>query len=173
MYRSKKILIVCHCLLNSNAKVYPLANCGGVYSQVVGKSIEKGIGLLQLPCPETVYLGINRWGMTREQYDNPTFRDCCRQILIPSIAQIQGFASAGYQIIGVIGMDGSPNCGVNRTCHGFSGGEISTEGIVEAQRNCLEFRPGRGVFMEVLSTMLDEVHLDISFSAIDEEVSLS
>ncbi len=170
MYRSKKVLIVCHCLLNANAKVYPLANCRGVYRDVVGKSIEEGVGLLQLPCPETVYLGINRWGMSREQHDNPTFQDCCRQMLLPSITQIHGFAKAGYQIIGIVGMDGSPNCGVNRTCHGYSGGEIGPEGIVEEQRKHLKFVPGKGVFMEVLSAMLDEVELDIAFSAIEEEV---
>jgi predicted secreted protein len=173
MYRSKRILVVCHCLLNANAKVYPLASCEGVYRQVVAKSIDQGVGLLQLPCPETVYLGLNRWGMTREQYDHPTFRECCRQMLLPSIAQITGFANAGYQILGVIGMDGSPNCGVNRTCYGFYGGEISAEGVIEAQRERLEFRSGKGVFMEILAAMLKEAQLDISFSAIDEEVSIS
>ena len=39
MHRSKKIVIVCHCLLNANAKVYPLAQCGGVYSEVLAGSI--------------------------------------------------------------------------------------------------------------------------------------
>lgn len=169
MHRSKKILVVCHCLLNANAKVYPLASCGGVYGQVVGNSIAEGIGLLQLPCPETVYLGIGRWGMTREQYDTPHFRESCRIMLKPSIDQIKSFANAEYQLIGIIGMDGSPNCGVNRTCKGFSGGEISVEGIVETQRKNLSSIPGKGVFMEVLSTMLAEEQIDISFTAIDEE----
>ncbi|PLX88026.1 MAG: hypothetical protein C0618_05310 [Desulfuromonas sp.] len=169
MKRSKKILIVCHCLLNANAKVYPLASCGGVYTQAVGDSVAEGVGLLQLPCPETVYLGINRWGMTREQYDTPHFRESCREMLKPSIAQIKSFANAGYQLIGIIGMDGSPNCGVSRTCMGYSGGEINVEGIVEAQRENLLFSSGKGVFIEVLSTMLDEEQIDIPFTAIDEE----
>ena len=171
MHRSKKILVVCHCLLNANAKVYPLARCGGVYSQAVGDSITDGVGLLQLPCPETVYLGINRWGMTREQYDTPHFRESCRQMLKTSIAQLKGFAKAGYQLVGIMGMDGSPNCGVNRTCQGFSGGEISVAHIVETQRQNLSPMPGKGVFMEVLSIMLDEEQLDIPFTAIDEEAS--
>ena len=90
-------------------------------------------------------------------------------MLITSVVQIQGFANAGYQILGVIGMDGSPNCGVNRTCYGFSGGEICAEGLVESQREGLEFRPGKGVFMEIFSAMLKEIQIDIPFSAIDEE----
>ncbi len=172
MHRSGKILIVCHCLLNANAKVYPLANCSGVYRNVLDASITEGAGLVQLPCPETVYLGMNRWGMTREQYDNPTYRNCCRQMLQASIAQIKAFADAGYQIESIIGMDGSPNCGVNRTCYGFKGGEIGVQGIVEEQRSALEFKSGKGVFMEILSVMLQEVQLDIPFIAVDEEDSV-
>ncbi len=171
MHRSKRIIVVCHCLLNANAKVYPLANCGGVYRKVVEPSIEDGAGIVQLPCPECIYLGMNRWGMTKEQYDTPHYRDCCRQMLQPSIVQIKAFAAAGYQIGKIIGMDGSPNCGVNRTCFGFTGGEISVQGIIEKQREELIFKTGKGVFMEILSDMLEEEQLDIPFTAVDEEDS--
>jgi len=172
MHRSRKILIVCHCLLNANAKIYPLANCGGVYRNIIDSPINEGVGIVQLPCPETVYLGMNRWGMTKEQYDTPYFRDCCRQMLQVSVVQIKAFAEAGYKIESVVGMDGSPNCGINRTCYGFKGGEIGVKGIVESQREKLEFRNGKGVFMEILSDMLQEEQLDIPFTAIDEEDSV-
>ena len=169
MKRSKKILIVCHCLLNANAKVYPLARCGGVYRPVLDQYIAGDVGLVQLPCPETAYLGLNRWGMTREQYDHSLFRRSCEELLAPIIDQVKAFARAGYQLVGIIGMDGSPNCGVNRTCHGFSGGEISARGCVEAQRSALTFQPGKGVFMEILSGILAREQLAIPFMAVDEE----
>jgi predicted secreted protein len=171
MHRSKKIVVVCHCLLNANAKVYPLARCKGVYRSIVDEKIDDGLGLVQLPCPETAYLGVNRWGMTYEQYDNLFFRDFCHQLLKPSLFQIRAFADAGYELSGVIGMDGSPNCGVNRTCKGFSGGEIGTPGLVESQNKNLTFTPGKGVFMETLSELLRHEQIDIPFSAIDEEES--
>jgi predicted secreted protein len=170
MLRSKTILIVCHCLLNANAKVYPLARCGGVYLDVLRDSIENGTGLFQLPCPENGYLGLNRWGMTREQYEHRHFREYCRNILSPSIDQIAAFVKSGYQITGVIGMDGSPNCGINRTCTGFCGGEISFQGNVEKQRERLKMESGRGVFMEIFSAMLAEAGIFPQFQGIDEEM---
>jgi predicted secreted protein len=52
MYRSRKILITCHCAINANAKVPPLATVGGVFTDSVSEYIQSGCGLLQLPCPE-------------------------------------------------------------------------------------------------------------------------
>lgn len=171
MHRSKKIVIVCHCLLNANAKVYPLARCGGVYSEVMANSITEGAGIVQLPCPETVYLGMQRWGMTREQYNTSFFRESCRDMLKTSVIQIKAFDDAGYEIQRIIGMDGSPNCGVNRTCFGYTGGEISDHDSVEKQQANLSFGAGKGIFMEILADMLEVEGLAIPFTAIDEEAS--
>ncbi|MDJ0622385.1 MAG: hypothetical protein QNJ17_05440 [Desulfocapsaceae bacterium] len=74
MNRGRKILIVCHCILNINAKIQPLAPVQGVLTETIRPYLDDGCGLFQLPCPEVSYLGMNRWGMTREQYDHPAFR---------------------------------------------------------------------------------------------------
>lgn len=169
MKRSKKILILCHCLLNANAKVFPLATCGGVYHHVIKTYIEGGVGLVQLPCPETGYLGINRWGMTKNQYDHPHFKDYCREILRPSLYQIRAFADAGYELLGVIGMDGSPNCGISRTCMGFSGGEICSQVDIAKQNELLVVEAGRGIFMKIFEEMLATEEIRIRFWAVDEE----
>jgi predicted secreted protein len=87
MKRSRKILIVCHCLLNANSKVYPLASAPGVYLDAMRKPMEEGFGLFLLPCPEAGHLGMSRWGMTREQYDHANFRAHCRTILSPAVEQ--------------------------------------------------------------------------------------
>ncbi|CAG36287.1 CD3072 family TudS-related putative desulfidase [Desulfotalea psychrophila] len=168
MNRSKKIIILCHCLLNSNAKITPLATCGGVYKSVVAQYIADGVGLVQLPCPESGYLGQNRWGMTRDQYNTLHFRKYCREILAPSLNQIKAFVDAGYEIQGVIGMDGSPNCGVEETCIGFTGGEICCQEDIERQRDNMSMVPGRGVFFEVLQEMLLAEEISLPFWAVDE-----
>ena len=36
--------------------------------------MSEDVGVIQLPCPEATFLGMRRWGMTREQYDVPAFR---------------------------------------------------------------------------------------------------
>ncbi|TKB27556.1 hypothetical protein FCL47_05330 [Desulfopila sp. IMCC35006] len=169
MKRSKKILILCHCLLNANAKIFPLATCGGVYRQVTQKYIEDGVGLIQLPCPETGYLGLNRWGMTRDQYDHLHFREFCREILKPIMYQIKAYVAAEYEIIGVIGMDGSPNCGISRTCTGFIGGEICSQVDIARQQELLVDASGPGVFMEIFAEMLASEKISLRFSAVDEE----
>ena len=57
MKRSRRILVVCHCLFNANSKVYPLARAQGVYREVVEPYPDQGVGFVQLPCPELTRLG--------------------------------------------------------------------------------------------------------------------
>ncbi len=169
MKRGKNVFIVCHCLLNSNAKIYPLADAKGVYADDLAQLIEEGVGLVQLPCPETCYLGMNRWGMTKEQYDHQAFRDFCKMILHPILLQITAYAKAGYIISGVAGMDGSPNCGIAKTCIGFHGGEICSN----SERFCsdLEIVAGRGIFMEILEELLRAEGIVPPFVSLRQESS--
>ncbi|MDD2389851.1 MAG: hypothetical protein PHP23_08990 [Desulfobacterales bacterium] len=171
MKRNKKILITCHCILNANSKVYPLATVGGVFSNAVSPYIETGCGLFQLPCPELSYLGMNRWGMTKEQYDHATFRAHCRNILKYPLIQLQSLAQAGYELVGILGMDGSPNCGVTLTCEGYSGGELRSVQHVHKQITSLRHVPGKGVFMEELVQMLRQVNLQPELFAITEKTN--
>ena len=168
MMRSRKILIVCHCVLNANAKIYPLATAPGVFTEVIMPQIESGCGLFQLPCPETTYLGMNRWGMTREQYDHRAYRAHCRSILESTLAQLSAFKQADYDVVGLVGMDGSPNCGVNLTCEGYTGGEIASPDRIERQIESLRFISGKGVFMDELLLLLDQVGIRPELSAVKE-----
>jgi predicted secreted protein len=169
MNRSKRILITCHCTLNANAKVYPLATVGGVFSDAVSAYIESGCGLFQLPCPELSYLGINRWGMTKEQYDHPNFRAHCREILKYPLVQLKALAQAGYELVGILGMDGSPNCGVTMTCEGYTGGELCSQSDLAGQIGSLRYVAGQGVFMEEFMEMLRQVGLRPTLLALKEK----
>lgn len=169
MRRGRKILVVVHCLLNANAKVFPLAQVSGVHADVLSKSIETGVGLLQLPCPELTYLGMQRWGMTREQYDHANFRDHCAAILRPSVLELEALIAGGCEVLGILGMDGSPNCGVFRTCVGYTGGELTSGDEIERQRSRLKMVEGKGVFIQVLETILNMKGLKIPFCAVDEK----
>jgi predicted secreted protein len=169
MNRSRRILITCHCVLNANAKVYPLATERGIFSNAVSSYIEKGCGLFQLPCPELSYIGMNRWGMTKEQYDHPNFRVHCRDILRYPMVQLQAFVQAGYELVGILGMDGSPNCGVTLTCEGYRGGELCPQNQVAEQVKSLRFIPGKGVFMEEFLELLRQIDLQPELFAIREK----
>lgn len=168
MNRSGRIMLVCHCLLNANSKIYPLSSWQGVHREAIQPHIDEGTGILQLPCPEASYLGMNRWGMTREQYDHMSFRDHCERILLPSFQQIEAFMQAGYAIAGVVGMDGSPNCGVTWTSEGFTGGEICSTGSVLEQARAIRRAAGPGVFMGIVASWLRGHGVFTRFLAVNE-----
>lgn len=174
MQRSKRLLIVSHCLLNANAKVFPLATCPGVLTQALTPLFESGAGLVQLPCPETCHLGMRRFGMTREQYDTPGFIRTCETILEPVLMQLVAFHDAGYAFEGLVGVNGSPSCGLTQTCFGYRGGEISTDASdIPGQVAGLSTGPGRGVFMEVLLNKLEQSGIKVPLLFVDEDEPLA
>ena len=63
--RSKKIIFVSSCLLNTNNKVKGLARYPGMCKEVFDTLNKYGLGINQMDCPETLYLGISRWFHTK------------------------------------------------------------------------------------------------------------
>ncbi len=163
MNRSKKIVVLCHCLLNSNSKIGGLAHYPGALLPVVNKHLASGAGIVQLPCPEMTYLGLKRWGMSKDQYDTPFFRRHCNKVLTPYVDQIVEYQNNGYRVECIVGVDGSPSCGVKHTCHGYCGGMIDHEHPQSVQET-----EGSGVFIEELRKMLKQHSISVPFEAIDE-----
>ncbi|WP_458413363.1 CD3072 family TudS-related putative desulfidase [Schinkia sp. CFF1] len=114
MQRSKKIIITAHCILNQNTVIEDEARALGAIPSTVEWIMEEGFGVVQLPCPEYTFLGINRPPKTYEQYDNPQYRKHCREILAPIIEQLQEYQNNGYEIVGTIGIQSSPSCDQSR-----------------------------------------------------------
>ncbi|MEE4315309.1 MAG: CD3072 family TudS-related putative desulfidase [Desulfofustis sp.] len=163
MKRSKKLVVMCHCLLNSNSKIFGLSFYQGALLPVVNEYLTAGAGLIQLPCPEMTYLGLKRWGMTRDQYDTPFYRRHCVEILRPYVDQIIEYSNNGYRIEAIVGVDGSPSCGVNFTCEGYCGGVIDRE-----QPQSFQEVTGQGVFIRELAHMLKKNGISLQFDAINE-----
>ena len=113
-----------HCLLNINAKVYGIAEEKGG-SGLVGELIQRGYGIIQLPCIEMAMYGVQRWGVVYEQSDFPGFRNKCKELLIPIVEQVADYSKHEYEITAVIGADYSPTCGVNIIPVGSCGGEFN------------------------------------------------
>lgn len=150
--RSREVVVVAHCHLNANTKVHGLACYPGARADVIGPLIEQGAGIVQLPCPEATFLGMKRWGMTVEQYDTPAYRRHCRDILGPTLDTLVSLVEDGCTIR-VLGVEGSPSCGVSETCSGYEGGEI--EDLLEGgTAPCASRSPGRGVFMQEFEAAL-------------------
>ncbi|MBK6466429.1 MAG: hypothetical protein WAT25_04315 [Paracoccaceae bacterium] len=130
--RSRRVVLVSHCLLNQNVRYLGGAKCAGVVAAAVDPFIRDGIGLLQMPCPEQV-----AWGGVLKRYilrfygSERTLTYRMRRVLFPvfrlytrwryrSIArrvvdQIADYTRSGYEIVGIVGVGDSPSCGVTHT----------------------------------------------------------
>ncbi len=167
MRRSGRNLALAACLLCSDLKVKGLASYPGALEPLVSEALRRGYGLLPLPCPETTYLGMGRWGMTKEQYDTAAYRRHCRAILGPFLDAAEALIRGGSRIDAVIGVDGSPSCGVDRTCFGYPGGELAGR-APEVLTADLAERSGAGVLVEELRAALAERGLEIPLVGVDE-----
>ncbi len=56
MRRSKKIVLISHCILNVNSKVEGLAQYENNSLELVKYLIENKFGIIQLPCPEAGFM---------------------------------------------------------------------------------------------------------------------
>ncbi|MDO6354059.1 hypothetical protein Q3V94_03030 [Caloramator sp. CAR-1] len=170
MNRSRKIIILSHCMLNANSKVEGLAIYKGAQNSLISFLIEEGYGIIQLPCPEITLYGIKRWGHVKEQFDTPYFREHCRNIFMPYLNQIMDYVKNGYQIHGLIGIDGSPSCGVNKTCSSTKwGGEVGEEFGINEKIKDLKIIQGKGVFIEEIENLLIQKGTNIKLLGLDEE----
>jgi predicted secreted protein len=165
--RQRRIALVAHCHLDINTKVHGLADRPAGRVELVSQLLADGIGIVQLPCPEVTYLGMSRWGMTREQYDTPAYRRHCRALIEPVVDTVAALVADGCEVVGVWGVDGSPSCGVDRTCAGYEGGEIESL-IASGQVPHARAVKGRGIFFEELQGLLSEAGITPVFHGIDE-----
>lgn len=161
MQRNKRIVLMSHCLLNVNAKVQGLATYRGALQEALDFIQETGAGVVQLPCPEMTYCGLRRWGQTVEQYDTPFYQGHCEAISQDISRQVNEYLRNGYTVIGVIGLDGSPSCGVDLTWSGdCCGMDHHVEGLLAK---------GQGVLMRSLKQQFDRIGIHIPFVGLDEE----
>lgn len=137
--RSKKIVLVSHCILNQNSVVKPLARAKGAYRKIVEIIMNKDIGIHQLPCPEMIFLGMERESMTREEYDTKEYHILCESLSEQTIAIIKNYLKNDYKIVGIIGINHSPTCSL---------------------------RCEKGVFMEELLKKIKELDLEIPITDI-------
>ena len=113
IYPSKKIIVVSHCVLNQNAVVHGLERAKGAFP-LVEEILKRGIGIIQLPCPEFLYLGSNRPSMNKAEYEKTKgYTEHCRRILESVFWQLEEYQKNGYSYIGVLGIQESPSCSLS------------------------------------------------------------
>jgi predicted secreted protein len=170
MQRGRKIILVAHCLLNANAKVGSLCTYPAALTELMAGLFERGIGVIQLPCPEMLLYGSRRWGHVKEQFSHPAFRRECRQALQPIVEQLVDYRSNGYLLVGVVGIDGSPSCGVVRTCSSVNwSGDFLDQAETWSKVEDLVHLAAPGVMMEELIALFATRDFIMPFFAVDEQ----
>jgi len=161
LHRGRKIILLGHCLLNANCKVEGLALYKGCLPELVSFLASNEIAIYQLPCPELTSHGLNRWGQTIEQYDNPFYHHHCATLVEKVMREIKEYHVNGYKIVGVIGLDGSPSCGVDITCSGDWKGAPKSRPYHMVK--------GTGIFMQHLKDSAQREKIFFPFKGINEE----
>lgn len=174
-----KIIIVSHCILNTCAKVRCFDNGASLAEERTKRlaflktCLQNEYQLLQLPCPEFLTFGYKRWGHARSQFDNTFYRKRCHQLLDEFLDQIKEYdKDPDTQILGMIGVNGSPSCGVSKTFDGEWGGEMST---IDDLNNVVEngkLIDGSGIFIQEFKKMLEEEGINIPIVPLGEENKL-
>ena len=126
--RSKKIILVAHCILNQNSISDGTAVYPGSIQEILKLIIDSNIGIVQMPCPELLCLGLDRGNIEgskfpvveentriRANMKKESMQNKINQMVKNLIFQITEYKKHGFEILGIIGINRSPSCGVDTT----------------------------------------------------------
>jgi predicted secreted protein len=184
--RSRRVVVLSHCLLNQNTRYPGGAVCPGAVPAALQPYLDEGAGLVQMPCPEQrSWGGVRRppmvWVLTHRRATAvaPLVLPVVERYLRWRYARLAGTvardvadaAGAGVEVVAVVGVAGSPSCGVRtsmdlgvaarrvgRSTHDLTRAWLTDEVVAAAER------PGRGLFTTALQRQLARRHLDVPFT---------
>jgi predicted secreted protein len=195
--RSKKVIFVSHCILNSNTRYLGGAFYSGINNEIVSELIKSGYGIIQLPCPEQVV-----WGGVLKRFiwipigSNGKPINSLFKLFFPLfilytkwrysrlastiVSQIKDYIDSGFEVIGLIGVDGSPTCGVFKTLNMEKSfrfiSELSIDSLNRNEYNTNLFsicaEKGMGLFIKTLSKKLHRNGVKINLKSVDIENEL-
>jgi len=151
------VVFVVHCILNQTTRARwgegGASREDGMVSEVVGLLMRHGVGAIQMECPEFSLYGNPRPLRSREEYATPEFKRKCREIAIQACekmeALMEGRGDPEIEVRAILGFEGSPSCGVDRTTRTINGK--------------LRRAPGRGHLIEALQRELRRRGMEVPF----------
>jgi predicted secreted protein len=112
--RSGKVVFLSHCMLNQNARIIRAADFPAMFEPLIEYLKKKQVGLIQMPCPELYCLGLGRRSV-RVGLESPAGRQRLERLINDQIFTIREYLFQGFEVVGILGKQGSPACGVTRT----------------------------------------------------------
>ena len=148
--RSRKVVFVSHCMLNQNAISDGTADFPAANRTIVSLLLEHDVGIVQMPCPELLCLGLDRGDVhggerpviventrIRGALQTPQASLRLRPLVEQVVYQIAQYQQNGFLVLGIVGINRSPSCGIETT-------SAHDEEVA-----------GMGVFMAALKAELD------------------
>ena len=112
-HKDKKIILIAQCLVNPYCRVHILGQNFPLSHELMNYLMERKVGIVQYPCPETTAMGLMRNPQGRQQYDNIFFRNHCKELLKIPMLMVREFIKNKYRLTCFIGLENSPTCGIN------------------------------------------------------------
>ena len=110
--KDRRIILIAQCLLNPYCRVHVLGQNFPLSHELANYLMERRVGLIQYPCPETTAMGLGRNPQGRQQYDNVFFRDHCKELLKVPMLMAREFLKNRYRLVAFLGLENSPTCGL-------------------------------------------------------------
>lgn len=186
--RSKKVVFVAHCILNENTRYLGGAFRKGCIDEIVDEIQNQGTGIVQMKCPEQ-----KAWGGVLKKYmwqpigskntllyklkgtllplfiwhTKRTYRKIAKEV----VAEIKDYTESGFDVVAIIGIAGSPSCGVNTTLDIKKSVEfLANADIDKLNRNKMNkfgvmecLIKGKGFFIGALEDELKKENIKVRF----------
>ena len=184
--RSKRVIFVSHCLLNENTRYLGGAFRRGCIDELVESFQQEGLGIYQMRCPEQ-----HAWGGVLKRRLLPfygskgTILYRLRHMLLPLflcytrwvyrriskdvVRDIEDYVRSGFEVVGIVGVGGSPSCGVWKkldlqcSLEAIAGCPVAKcdRRLVNEEAVAACLGDGEGLFIAAIQRQLQRKHLTV------------
>lgn len=190
--RGARAVFLSHCLLNHNVRYLGGAEREAGARDLVDGYLADGVGICQMPCPEqrawggvlkrrmlVAYGAGGTWRVPVVRalfglfmaYTRLVYARMARQVA----AEVEDYQDSGVDVVAVVGIAGSPSCGVETTLDLPAAVNVLTRcplarldrRVVKDEAVTAHTVPGRGCFVTALQREFTKRGLDIRFDEYD------
>jgi predicted secreted protein len=186
--RSKKVVFVAHCILNENTRYLGGAFRKGCIDEIVDEIQKQGVGMVQMKCPEQkAWGGLLKKYMWQPMGSSNTILYKLKGVFLPFfiwntrriyqkiakeiVTEIKDYLESGFEVLGIIGIAGSPSCGVTRALDiGKSFEFLANTEMDDLDRNRMNelgveelLIEGKGFFIEAIEKELKRKNINVRF----------
>jgi predicted secreted protein len=189
--RGERVVFLSHCLLNENTRYRGGAARPGCVREIIDACADAGLGIVQLPCPEEhAWGGVRKRRLLRLYGSAGWLPGRLRRLLLPALLaytrtvyarlardtarRVADYRRTGHEVVAVVGVDGSPSCGVARTLDIPAAvdrlARVDRRGPTSDAVNAVvrdTLVPGPGLFTEQVRRALRRRRIDVPYLAHD------